>query len=197
MRRGLILFSLAAGWALLLSHSATIAQTGGAHTTPAWQAARQSGAIILLRHANAPGVGDPPNFKLDDCGTQRNLDESGRAQAVRLGQTFKARQVTIGRVAVSRWCRTLETARLAFSPTPVVVEPAFNSFFSDRSVREAQTDAARKLLASWRGPGALVVVTHQVNITALTGLPASSGDGVVMRVNPQGALEVVGPLPTD
>jgi phosphohistidine phosphatase SixA len=145
----------------------------------AW-AALTSGSIVLFRHANAPGVGDPPGFQLDDCSTQRNLDEAGRAQARALGESFRSRGVAVGEVRTSQWCRTRETAQLAFPGRPVD-ELLFNSFFAQSEREPAQTAGARKLLLNWRGPGVLVVVTHQVNITAITGITPASGEGVVLK----------------
>jgi phosphohistidine phosphatase SixA len=146
----------------------------------AWDMLR-SGGIVLFRHANAPGTGDPPAFRLGDCGTQRNLDAAGRAQARRIGKRFRARGIAIGQVLASQWCRTRETAELAF-PGRVTAEPAFNSFFQDRDSAGAQTAAARALLLQWSGTGALVVVTHQVNISALTNTFTASGEGIVLQV---------------
>ena len=161
----------------------------GADEAAAWAALRE-GAIVLFRHANAPGVGDPPQFKLGDCGTQRNLDESGRAQSRRLGERLKRESVPVSAVWASQWCRTRETAELA-ALGPVREVAAFNSFFGDRGDEPAQTAAARALLLGWRERGTLVVVTHQVNIRALTGQGAASGEGVVLRRQGQ-ALAVVG-----
>jgi phosphohistidine phosphatase SixA len=146
-----------------------------------------------LRHATAPGVGDPPQFKLDDCGTQRNLDDAGRAQARKLGELFRARSIEVGAVLSSQWCRARDTARLAFGQ--VHEEPAFNSFFGQQAQsREVQTAQARALLARWRGPGALVVVAHQVNIQALTGVGVTSAEGVVLRSTADGSLQAVATL---
>lgn len=166
----------------LTGHSAAMAADD-------WRAL-QPGTAVLFRHALAPGVGDPPGFQLDNCSTQRNLNDEGRAQARRLGQSFKDRGIAVGAVWASQWCRTRETADLAF-PQRRQDQPAFNSFFAQNDKAAEQTRAAQALLASWRGPGVLVVVTHQVNITALTGLGAASGDGVVVRSTPQG-LQVLG-----
>ncbi len=162
------------------------AQSDGAR---AWDALRQ-GAVLLVRHANAPGVGDPANFKLGDCRTQRNLDQTGREQAKRLGEQFLSRQIVVGAVLESQWCRTKETAELAF-PNRAREHASFNSFFGDSSSQPAQTAAALKTLNEWKGPGALVVVTHQVNITALTGVVPASGEGVVVRSKADG-IEVIG-----
>jgi phosphohistidine phosphatase SixA len=157
----------------------------------AWTELAKPGAIVLFRHATAPGVGDPPGFKLDDCATQRNLDEQGRAEARKLGEQFRTRKIQVGSVISSQWCRTRETARLAFG-SRVSDEPAFNSFFRlPPEARDAQTAKAREVLARWHGPGALVVVTHQVNIQALTGVGAASAEGVVVRPAADGKLQVV------
>jgi phosphohistidine phosphatase SixA len=147
----------------------------------AWDGLRQ-GAVVVFRHANAPGVGDPPNMLLGDCATQRNLDPAGRAQARRIGEVFRSRGVQVGAVMTSRWCRATETAELAF-PGRVKAEPAFDSFFAEeRTIGAERTAAARKIVSQWRGPGTLVVVTHQVNITALTGRFPASGEGVVLKI---------------
>ncbi|NKC31227.1 histidine phosphatase family protein [Falsiroseomonas selenitidurans] len=161
-----------------------------AEAEPGWAALRQGG-IVLFRHAIAPGGGDPPGMRLGDCSTQRNLDAAGRAQARRIGAAFRERGIAVGAVLASAWCRAQDTAALAF-PGRVAGEPAFDSFFADRSTVAAQTEAARRLLRGWSGPGALVVVTHQVNITALTGIFPASGEGVVLRRAEGGDLEVAG-----
>lgn len=157
----------------------------------AWEALR-AGGIVLFRHAYAPGGGDPPEFRLGDCTTQRNLGDEGREQARRIGERLRAERVTIGAVWTSQWCRTRETAML-IAGGPVREEPAFNSFFARRDAEAAQSEAARRALAAWNGPGALVVVTHQVNMTALTGLFPQSGEGFVLRLGPAGTT-VVGRL---
>lgn len=173
-------------WAL-----AILMLLGLLHSVPAmaaeedgWAALR-AGGVVLFRHAIAPGGGDPLGMRLGDCATQRNLDTVGRAQARRIGEAFSARGLSVGRVLTSQWCRTRETAELAF-PGRTEDEPAFNSFFSDRSRQDAQTAAARQVLDAWRGPGALVIVTHQVNITALTGIVPASGEGIVLARTPTG-----------
>lgn len=138
------------------------------------------GGVVLFRHANAPGGGDPPGLRLGDCTTQRNLDAAGRDQARRIGAAFSQRGIAVRAVLSSQWCRTRETAALAF-PGRAEDAQAFNSFFGDRAAGPARTAAARAILASWSGPGALVVVTHQVNITALTGIFPASGEGIVLE----------------
>jgi phosphohistidine phosphatase SixA len=150
----------------------------------AWAALKAPASIVLFRHALAPGGGDPPGFKAGDCSTQRNLSEEGISQAKRIGQALRDRGVKVQAVWYSEWCRTRDTAQLAFPDLrePALrAEPAFNSFFNDRSAEPAQTAAARKMLLAWRGPGTLVIVTHQVNITQLTDIFPQSGEGVVLQ----------------
>lgn len=141
----------------------------------------EDGGIVLFRHALAPGTGDPEGFAINDCSTQRNLNDRGREQAREIGAAFRARGIRVGKVLTSQWCRCRDTAELAF-PGKVTEEPVFNSFFETRSAGPDQTRAAMSLLADWSGPGALVVVTHQVNITALIGVVPASGEGIVIRM---------------
>lgn len=177
--------------AMLMAMTGLGPAPGQASEDAAWDALR-AGGIVLFRHANAPGGGDPAGMRLGDCATQRNLDESGRQQARRIGEAFRSRRIAVGSVLSSQWCRTLETAELAF-PGRAQPEPIVNSFFDDRSKGPQQTFAARELLAGWAGPGTLVVVTHQVNITALTGIVPASGEGVVVQAG-GGVVTVVGRL---
>jgi phosphohistidine phosphatase SixA len=139
-----------------------------------------NGTVVLFRHANAPGGGDPPGFQIDDCKTQRNLDDSGRMQAKRIGDAFRERGINVQSVLTSQWCRARDTAELAF-PGKWREEPAFNSFFNVRDKATAQTKRAEGILSKWRGPGVMVVTTHQVNITALTNIVPASGEGVIVR----------------
>jgi phosphohistidine phosphatase SixA len=164
------------------------------HAADAWTEMAKPGAIVLFRHATAPGVGDPDHFKPDDCSTQRNLDDTGRREARRLGEQLRQRGIRVGAVLSSQWCRTRDTARLAFGDA-VRDEPAFNSFFRQpQAAREAQTARAHAVLSRWRGPGTLVVVTHQVNIQALAGVGTSSAEGVVVAPGPDGKFRVLATL---
>ena len=162
--------------------------------TPHGHALRESSAVLLLRHAaTAPGIGDPPGFRIDECSTQRNLSAQGREQAAAIGRILREQGVGVGRVESSRWCRCLETARLAFPQLQVQPLVALDSFFADREAGLAQTYALRERIREWHGPGVLVLVTHQVNITALTGQAVAAGEGVVLRPQP-GGLRVVAPV---
>lgn len=146
------------------------------------EALQQGGLVVLIRHtATEPGLGDPPDFRLDDCSTQRNLSDAGRAQARQLGAWFVSQGIPVGEVRTSQWCRCVDTARLAFGERhPVRPWTAINSFFDDRG---PEPEATRTVLASLATPveGNRVWVTHQVNITALTGVFPSMGEMVVAR----------------
>jgi phosphohistidine phosphatase SixA len=159
-----------------------------------WAALAEGGHVALMRHALAPGTGDPETFRLDDCSTQRNLDQTGREQARRTGQAFRERRVIVGQVLSSQWCRCLETAKL-LALGEVYPFPPLNSFFGDRERGPKQTAAMRSLLANTDGEGpSLVMVTHQVNITALTGILPRSGEIVVLRVGGPEAFRIVGTI---
>lgn len=160
-------------------------------TEEAWQALKQGGTVALFRHARAPGTGDPAGFRLDDCSTQRNLSEEGRRQAQQIGDEFKARQVPVERVLSSRWCRALDTARLAFGAMAQPSAP-LDSFFSGREQEPAQTQAVRRIIEGWRSNGVLVLVTHQVNITALTGIFPREGEMLVLKPRADSGFDVVG-----
>jgi phosphohistidine phosphatase SixA len=158
----------------------------------AWQALREGGTVALLRHARAPGTGDPAGFRLGECATQRNLSAEGREQSRRIGAAFETQGVAVERVLSSRWCRALDTARLAFGDRTEPFPP-LDSFFSDRTEGAGQTQAVRAAVASWRGPGVLALVTHQVNITALTGVFPAEGEVIVLRPG-GGSFEIVGTI---
>ncbi|ACA17561.1 putative phosphohistidine phosphatase, SixA [Methylobacterium sp. 4-46] len=156
-----------------------------------WAALKRDGTVALLRHARAPGFGDPPGLRLDDCATQRNLSDEGRAQARQIGEGFRRHGIAVGAVLASRWCRAQETARLAFGRAEGF--PPLDSVFAQGD-GEAQSRAVRARIAAWRGPGILALVTHQVNITALTGLVPAEGEVVVLRAGPDGTPAVIGRL---
>jgi len=160
----------------------------------AWQALRAGGCALLMRHAQTePGIGDPPGFRLHDCRTQRNLSAAGRAQAQRFGERLRGAGVRIDEVRSSQWCRCLDTARLAFPALPVQPFAPLNSFFDDRRTEPEQSAAVRRYLAAL-GAHTALLVTHQVNISALTGEFAAMGDAVVVRAAAEGALRVLGRL---
>ena len=126
----------------------------------AWAALSGDGHVALIRHASAPGpAGDPADYKLDDCATQRNLSEQGRAEARALGERFRTQQVKVGKMVSSQWCRCRQTAEL-MNIGSVEDAPTFNNAFVLKATRDELTAGARATIGAWRGPGTLVVVTH-------------------------------------
>ena len=160
----------------------------------AWAALRQGGHVALVRHALAAGTGDPASFRLDDCATQRNLSPAGRAQAKAIGGSIRWHGVGVDGVYSSQWCRCLETARL-LGLGEVIALPALNSFFTEPEREPRQMGELRAWLADQPRAGAILLVTHQVVITALTGIVPASGEIVVVRPTQAGDLEFVGRIP--
>jgi broad specificity phosphatase PhoE len=160
-----------------------------------WRRLAGGGHVLLMRHAaTVPGIGDPPNFRLDACATQRNLSTGGEADARRLGEVMRRERVPIADVLSSRWCRCLDTARLAFgSVTPA---PMLDSMFEDDEARrQHKLGELRRYLAAFKAPGNLVLVTHDVNIRALVGQYLHQGDMVVASANADGSLRVTDTVP--
>ncbi|MCF6098758.1 histidine phosphatase family protein [Mesorhizobium muleiense] len=162
---------------------------------PLWAALRSGEAIALLRHAAAPGSGDPPGFRLGDCSTQRNLSEEGRAQARAIGDLFRANGISSAAVHSSQWCRCLDTARLLGIGDVVPLE-LLNSFFGDSSAAEVRTAALLAWLRGQRFGGPAVLVTHQVNITGLTGEVPDSGEMIIVRIHEADPVQVIGQVAT-
>ena len=157
-----------------------------------WEAMRAPGSVIVLRHSYAPGSFDPPDAKLEDCSTQRNLDETGRAQAKRLGEAFRAHDITVGRVLSSPRCRCLETARLVFGK----VEPwdVLQGSLSNDDLRRRLLIPVKQAIADHRDGPPLVLVTHGSVVGDLTGLNIRMGAFVVLRRGVDGAHAVAGQL---
>jgi phosphohistidine phosphatase SixA len=147
-------------------------------------ALRVGGCVFLLRHAATdPGIGDPPDFDLAVCSTQRNLSPAGRADAQRIGAWFKQNRLTPSAVRSSAWCRCQDTARLAFGQFQVW--SPLNSVFGDRIALPDQTETLRAALKAIK-PGQFEVwVTHQVNITSLTQRAPAMGEGFVVGAQGQ------------
>jgi len=160
-----------------------------------WAALRLPGSFALIRHATAPGTNDPSGFRLEDCATQRNLSAEGRAQAVRIGDLFRANSIAEAGVYSSQWCRCLDTARL-MKLGEVRPQPLLNSFFQDRSREAGQIEALRRWIAELDLAKPTVFVTHQVVVTAISQVFPGSGEIVVMQRMPGGQLSVQGRLPT-
>ena len=148
----------------------------------------------MLRHAHAPGNGDPPGFRLGDCATQRNLGDDGRSQARRIGERLRSAGIAGARIWSSQWCRCLDTARLLGLGT-VHELAALNSFFDRPQDRERQVAELRAFLTTLPPEGApIVLVTHQVMVTAQTGSWVDSGGGAVFAREDGGRLRYLGPV---
>ncbi len=145
------------------------------------QALKEKGGIVLMRHALAPGTGDPANFLLENCATQRNLNDEGRAQAQAIGELLRGMGVEEARVYSSQWCRCLETAEL-LDLGKVQPQPLINSFFQDASVAPERTEQLKAWLTEQSVSEPIVLVTHQVNITRLTGVYPASGEMTLIRM---------------
>ncbi len=159
------------------------------------QQADQRSFVMLIRHATAPGTGDPPNFRLGDCSTQRNLSEEGRQQSIRIGEAFRSRNVSVTKVLSSQWCRCLETAEL-MNLGKVEPFPPLNSFFGDRSTADEQTAQVQKfMLENQAVPGVVVMISHQVNITDLSDIFPQSGEAVLVEVKDNNKIDILGRIP--
>jgi len=162
-----------------------------------WNEIAQGGHVILMRHALAPGNGDPDNFDVNDCSTQRNLSEQGRQQAERSGQLLRDHGVTAPVIYSSQWCRCAETADL-LDLGDVTASSALNSFYETPSERDEKTRSAIALIVDRLSAledhnPTLLFVTHQVNITALTGIFPGSGEMIITKFE-NGELNVIGQI---
>jgi phosphohistidine phosphatase SixA len=180
-------------WLLMLSALASGAASA-LDDAALWDGLKSGRHVALIRHAEAPGVGDPAGFRLDDCATQRNLSDAGRRQAEQAGALFRRMGVERATVYSSQWCRCLDTAR-GLGLGTVVPQPALNSFFDNGGAEQAQTGQLRQLIRRRPAGMPLVLVTHQVNITALTGVYPAAGEIIVLRPDRDG-LVVLGRLAT-
>lgn len=167
-----------------------------ANESTVWNALKSGNHFALLRHAIAPGTGDPPYFELGKCSTQRNLSIDGRNQAVAIGEGFRANGIDKVRVFSSQWCRCLETAKL-LALGPVEELPALNSFFQKYEREELQTQILKEWLVKQDLTEPILLVTHQVNITALTNVYAASGEVVIIRQSKPGEFIAVGRFQID
>jgi phosphohistidine phosphatase SixA len=164
-------------WLLLL---ALYSSAGQASDEQAWAALREGRAVLLMRHAIAPGTGDPANFQLGDCSTQRNLDQAGLEQARRWGAVLRAQQIT-PQLLSSRWCRAQDTAQ-EMDLGAVQALPALDSFFQTPAAAREQTAQLVAQINAYAMDAPRVMVSHQVNITALTGIFPVSGEGLILAL---------------
>ena len=146
--------------------------------------------ILLMRHADAPGIGDPPEHVIGDCTTQRNLGERGLKQAVEIGEWLRGQGVKRAQIFASPWCRCVDTATRLKLGT-VTTDESLGSFFNDPQQSAEQTMRLQALVAkalARKDKKALILLTHQVNISAYVGKTIGTGDMVLVKVNRQGRV---------
>ncbi|HEY3068535.1 MAG TPA: histidine phosphatase family protein [Methylomirabilota bacterium] len=179
--------------ALLLLILGAGALVASAHAQDSvWDALREPGAVVVLRHSFAPGSFDPPDARLDDCTTQRNLNAHGRAQATQIGEAFRRNDIAVGTVLSSPRCRCLDTARLAFGR--VQAWDVLGGALGDDARRRAHVAEITRAMAAHESGPPLVLVTHGSVVTALTGLDVKMGEFVVLRRARDGGRSVAGRL---
>lgn len=147
------------------------------------------GHVILMRHAQTvPGTGDPDGFTLGDCATQRNLSEAGREDARRFGETLRRNGIAVTRVLSSPWCRCIDTAKLVLPEKTAEQDASLSSFFAirDPAARQDALTRMRAAIASWSGPGNLLMVSHQQTIAALAGEHLAQGAVLIVKPSPGG-----------
>jgi phosphohistidine phosphatase SixA len=176
------------GFAALVMSLIVLPAWAADDTGGAWNALVVGGHVALIRHGNAPGPslgqgGDPPGFRLDDCRTQRNLDELGRAQGKALGEAFRSRGVRVDRIESSPWCRCMDTA-LLMAVGPVARSGALVPATDRNPNAPTALRALKELVATWRGPGTLVLVTHGLTVRAMTGIVPGQAEIVVLKPSP-------------
>ena len=162
-----------------------------AHATDAgWALLREGGHVVFLRHAMAPGTTEPANFDIEKCSTQRNLSARGKQQASKIGALFGARAAPVERVLSSRYCRCLDTARIAFEAEP---EPfaALDPPAADEAARKTQEADILAQIRDYSGTDNLVMVTHVKNIQGMTGISPREGEAVIVAPDGDG-LRVLG-----
>ena len=150
----------------------------------------EGGKLIFIRHAYAPGSGDPDNFNLNDCSTQRNLSKEGQRQAEYIGEFFRNNKVKIDKVLSSEWCRCKETAKIAFKNFST--NSFLNSFYSSKFAKnkDKQVKALKEYIKKFKSDKNLVLVTHYVLISEILNYGPSSGEIVVSNKN----LNIIGSL---
>ena len=150
----------------------------------------EGGKLIFIRHAYAPGSGDPDNFNLNDCSTQRNLSEDGKKQAQLIGVFFKENKIKIDKILSSEWCRCKETAKIAFKNFST--NSFLNSFYSSKFAKnkDKQVKALKEYIKKFKSDKNLVLVTHYVLISEILNYGPSSGEIVVSNKN----LNIIGSL---
>ncbi len=164
-----------------------------------WALLQQPGHVVFMRHSDAPGsggYGDPLGFRLEECATQRNLSEEGRAHARRTGETFTKHGIAFDRVLASPWCRCKETALLATGREAEPFAPLSN-LVGRHEYRESQVKDLKAYLAGLDGNTRVLLVTHGIVINALAGVSLDSGEMVIVKRGREGEPVIIGRLKVD
>ena len=180
---------------LCLSFAVLLGSAGVVYADNLWSALKSDNHLVLIRHALAPGYGDPDYFDVKDCKTQRNLHDEGRYQSKKIGDLFRSNGIGKAVVYSSQWCRCLDTARL-LDLGEVSELPSLNSFFQHLEKEQSQTEQMMRWIQNAPLDTPTVLVSHQVNITALTGYSPASGEIVFVERSSDGSLSIVGSIPT-
>lgn len=176
---------------LCLSFAVLLGSAGVVYADNLWSALKSDNHLVLIRHALAPGYGDPDYFDVKDCETQRNLHDEGRYQSKKIGDLFRSNGIGKAVVYSSQWCRCLDTARL-LDLGEVSELPSLNSFFQHLEKEQSQTEQMMRWIQNAPLDTPTVLVSHQVNITALTGYSPASGEIVFLRRSTDGSISVIG-----
>lgn len=169
----------------------TSAISTAAATEAGWALLRNGGQIVLMRHARAPGTGDPSNFDIERCATQRNLSEQGKLQARRIGALIAARAAPTEKVLSSRYCRTTETATLVFGAPLVETLEALDPLPAGETELEEAVSELLEVIRGYTGSGNFFLVTHDDVLRALVGTGAREGESVIVAPRDEG-LAVIG-----
>ena len=190
-------FGIAVAVSLFWSLECNAVDSGGIlPESDLWNKIHSGEYIVMLRHALAPGMGDPDNFNITDCATQRNLSPEGREQAKPTGQRFRANGIQTAAVYSSQWCRCIDTARL-LQLGPVKELPPLNSLHGRYDRRDLQAQQLKDWFDRQNHSQLMVLVSHRANISALTGEYPDSGEMVIVSRDLSGGYNVVGRIGAD
>ena len=179
----------------LLAIALLLGSVGVGSADKLWSTLKSDNHLVLIRHALAPGFGDPDYFDVEDCKTQRNLSYQGRSQSRKIGDLFRLNGITRAVVYSSQWCRCMETAKL-LALGEVSILPSLNSFFENFSRENLQTKQTMDWIKNAPLDIPTVLVSHQVNISALTGYSPTSGEIIFLRRSNEGKISVIGSIQT-
>ena len=180
---------------LCLTVAVLLGSSGVVYADNLWSALKSDNHLVLIRHALAPGYGDPDYFDVKDCKTQRNLHDEGRYQSKKIGDLFRSNGISRATVYSSQWCRCLDTARL-LDLGEVSELPSLNSFYEQFEREKSQTEQTMRWIQDALLDTPTVLVSHQVNISALTGYTPASGEIVFLRRSKDGSISVIGSIQT-